>query len=43
VLQVNPHDVPSQVAVALAGTVQAVHEAPQVAVALFAEQLPLQA
>ena len=35
-LQVNPHDVPSQVAVALAGVVQAVQAAPQVETLLLA-------
>jgi hypothetical protein len=35
---VNPQEVPSQVAVALAGTPQAVHDEPQLAVLLFAAQ-----
>jgi hypothetical protein len=44
VLHVNPHELPSHVAVAFAGGVQAVHEvAPQVAVLLLDAQLLPQA
>jgi hypothetical protein len=39
VLQVNPHEVPSHVAVAFAGTVQAVHRAPHVETLLLDAQL----
>jgi hypothetical protein len=40
-LHVNPHDVPSHVAVALAGTGQAVHEDPQLDTsALLTQALP---
>jgi hypothetical protein len=42
VLQVNPQEVPEQVAVAFAGGVQGVHDEPQVAVLVFDEQVPLQ-
>jgi hypothetical protein len=39
VVQVKPHDVPSQVGVPLAGAVHGVvHEAPQVATAVFSTQ-----
>jgi hypothetical protein len=42
VLHVDPQEVPSQVAVLLAGTGHAVHDEPQVAVLVFDEQVPLQ-
>jgi hypothetical protein len=40
---VNPHDVPSQVATALAGTVHGVHEVPHAATLVFVTQLPAHA
>jgi len=41
-VQVNPHDVPLQVAVAFAGGTHGVHDVPQVLVLEFEEQVPLQ-
>jgi hypothetical protein len=41
-LHAKPHEVPSQVAVALAGTAHGVHIAPQVAGSVLAAQTPPQ-
>ena len=41
-MQVNPQEVPEQVAVAFAGGAQGVQDEPQVDVLLFDEQVPLQ-
>ena len=42
-VQVNPHDVPLQVAVALAGGTHGAHDVvPQLLTLLFDEQVPLQ-